>query len=151
MILEEALEQVTEALAPKSLNPIQLDVFRKAWDEQPYHKLARELNHEYSYIKDVGAEMWQLLTQAFGLQVTKLNLHEALTRYVQQKQGCNSFESAAGIFEGGQTGFTAIVVAILFLISLLFTPLFAAIPAFATTSVLVMVGVLMMSCVRFID
>ncbi len=60
-------------------------------------------------------------------------------------------ESASGIFEGGRTGFTAVVVAILFLISLLFTPLFAAIPAFALTSVLVMVGVLMMGCVRLID
>lgn len=60
-------------------------------------------------------------------------------------------ESASGIFEGGRTGFTAIVVAILFLISLLFTPLFAAIPAFAVTPVLVMVGVLMMGCVRLID
>lgn len=60
-------------------------------------------------------------------------------------------ESAAGIYEGGRTGFTAIVVAILFLTALLFTPLFVAIPAFATAPVLVMVGVLMMGCVRFID
>ncbi len=60
-------------------------------------------------------------------------------------------ESAAGIFEGGRSGFVAIIVAILFLISALFAPLFAAIPAFATAPVLIMIGVLMMSCVRFID
>lgn len=59
--------------------------------------------------------------------------------------------SASGVFEGGRSGFVAIVVAILFLISALFAPLFAAIPAFATAPVLIMIGVLMMSCVRFID
>lgn len=60
-------------------------------------------------------------------------------------------DSAAGIFEGGRSGFISIVVAILLLISALFTPLFAAIPAFATAPVLIIIGVLMMSCVRFIN
>ncbi|WP_206603102.1 NCS2 family permease [Leptolyngbya ohadii] len=60
-------------------------------------------------------------------------------------------DSAAGVFEGGRSGFVAIAVAILSLMSLLFTPLFAAIPAFATAPVLIMIGVMMMSCVRFID
>jgi adenine/guanine/hypoxanthine permease len=60
-------------------------------------------------------------------------------------------DSAAGIFEGGRSGFVAIVVALLFLISAGFAPLFAAIPAFATAPVLLMIGVLMMSGVRAID
>jgi adenine/guanine/hypoxanthine permease len=60
-------------------------------------------------------------------------------------------DSAAGIFEGGRSGFVAIVMAILLLISAWFAPLFAAIPAFATAPVLIMIGVLMMSGVRAID
>jgi len=60
-------------------------------------------------------------------------------------------ESASGIFEGGRSGFVAIVVAMLFLVSAWFAPLFAAIPAFATAPVLLMIGVLMMSSVRSID
>ena len=60
-------------------------------------------------------------------------------------------ESASGIFEGGRSGFISVMVAVLFLISALFTPLFAAIPAFATAPVLLMIGVLMMSCVRMIN
>ncbi|MCU0548063.1 MAG: NCS2 family permease [Leptolyngbya sp. Prado105] len=59
--------------------------------------------------------------------------------------------SASGIIEGGRSGFVAIAVAILFLISTIFTPLFAAIPAFATTPLLIMVGVMMMRGVRLID
>ncbi|KAM3102389.1 solute carrier family 23 protein [Phormidesmis sp. 146-12] len=60
-------------------------------------------------------------------------------------------ESASGIFEGGRSGFVAIVVAMLFLVSAWFAPLFAAIPAFATAPILIMIGVLMMSGVRTID
>lgn len=56
-------------------------------------------------------------------------------------------ESAAGIAEGGQTGFTALVVGTLFIVSLLFSPIFAAIPAFATAPALLIVGVLMMMSV----
>ncbi|MDX2232149.1 MAG: NCS2 family permease [Leptolyngbyaceae cyanobacterium bins.349] len=60
-------------------------------------------------------------------------------------------ESAAGINEGGRSGFTAVVVALLMLGSVFFTPVVAAIPAFAITPALVLVGVLMMQGVREID
>lgn len=59
-------------------------------------------------------------------------------------------ESAAGIAEGGRTGFTALVVAVLFIISLLFGPIFEAIPAFATAPALLIVGVLMTMSVVYI-
>ncbi len=59
-------------------------------------------------------------------------------------------ESAAGIAEGGRTGFTAIVVSFLFLVSLLFGPIFEAIPAFATAPALMIVGVLMTMSVVYI-
>jgi AGZA family xanthine/uracil permease-like MFS transporter len=60
-------------------------------------------------------------------------------------------ESASGISEGGRTGFTSIVVAALFLLSVLFTPLFAAVPTFATAPALIMVGFLMISSVQNIN
>ncbi|MEM7796643.1 MAG: NCS2 family permease, partial [Cyanobacteria bacterium P01_C01_bin.118] len=60
-------------------------------------------------------------------------------------------ESASGISEGGRSGFTAVVAAALFLLSLLFIPLFSGIPAFATAPALIMVGVMMMSGARLID
>jgi AGZA family xanthine/uracil permease-like MFS transporter len=52
-------------------------------------------------------------------------------------------ESAAGVSEGGRSGFTAIVAAGLFILSIFFIPLFSAIPGFATAATLVIVGVLM--------
>jgi AGZA family xanthine/uracil permease-like MFS transporter len=52
-------------------------------------------------------------------------------------------ESAAGISEGGRSGFSSIIVSVLLLASVLFLPLLAAVPAFATAPVLILVGVLM--------
>ena len=54
-------------------------------------------------------------------------------------------ESAAGIAEGGRTGLTAVVVSLLFLLALVFSPLVGLIPIQATAPVLILVGVLMMS------
>ncbi|MDX1654504.1 MAG: NCS2 family permease [Candidatus Competibacteraceae bacterium] len=60
-------------------------------------------------------------------------------------------ESASGVEEGGRTGLTAVVVAILFLLALFFTPIFTAIPAMATAPALIVVGVLMMGGARDLD
>ena len=63
-------------------------------------------------------------------------------------------ESASGVSAGGKTGLTALVAALLFLLSTLFAPLFTSIPSFATAPALIMVGFLMVSSVteiRFDD
>ena len=57
-------------------------------------------------------------------------------------------ESAAGIAEGGRTGLTAVVVGLLFLLSLFLSPLAGMIPPEATAPVLVIVGYFMMTLVR---
>ena len=57
-------------------------------------------------------------------------------------------ESISGVLEGGRTGFTAVIVGLLFLLSLFFIPVFQAIPAFATTPTLVIVGAMMLSQVK---
>ena len=60
-------------------------------------------------------------------------------------------ESAAGVNEGGRSGLTAFVTGICFILALFFAPLFLAIPASATTPVLVLVGLMMMSSVLKIN
>ncbi len=60
-------------------------------------------------------------------------------------------ESASGVALGGRTGLTAMVTAMLFLLSTLFAPIFTAIPSFATAPALIMVGFLMVSTVTDID
>lgn len=56
-------------------------------------------------------------------------------------------ESAAGVNEGGRSGLTAFTTGMFFLLALFLSPLFLAIPAAATTPVLVLVGLMMMGSV----
>ncbi|EAQ52883.1 NCS2 family permease [Vibrio sp. 10N.222.54.F12] len=60
-------------------------------------------------------------------------------------------ESVAGVAEGGRTGLTAVVVGILFLLALFFSPLAGMIPAYATSGALFYVAILMMSGLVGID
>ncbi|QLC49830.1 NCS2 family permease [Methanolobus zinderi] len=60
-------------------------------------------------------------------------------------------ESATGIEEGGRTGLTALVVALLFTLGLFFYPLFSSIPTAATSPALIIVGLLMMGSITKID
>jgi AGZA family xanthine/uracil permease-like MFS transporter len=60
-------------------------------------------------------------------------------------------ESAAGVAEGGRTGFASVVTGVLFLLAILLTPLALLVPGVATAPALVIVGYLMFTQVREID
>ncbi|PAU85362.1 uracil permease [Halorubrum salipaludis] len=60
-------------------------------------------------------------------------------------------ESSTGVEEGGRTGLTALVVALLFLASLAVIPLVAAIPAYASFIALIVVGVMMLQGLVDVD
>jgi len=60
-------------------------------------------------------------------------------------------ESASGVTAGGRTGLTAVVVGILFLVTLFFAPLVQAIPAAATAPALILVGALMVGSLVDVD
>jgi AGZA family xanthine/uracil permease-like MFS transporter len=60
-------------------------------------------------------------------------------------------ESAAGVTAGGRTGLTAVVVGVLFLITLFFAPLVQAIPAAATAPALILVGAMMVGALVDVD
>lgn len=83
-----------------------------------------------------------LTTDAIGTMASAVVGTSTVTSYV---------ESAAGVAEGGRTGLTAIVVAVLFVIALLFAPLIGLVQGFATAPALIIVGAMMMSEVTHID
>ncbi|MFA6832412.1 MAG: NCS2 family permease [Bacteroidaceae bacterium] len=83
-----------------------------------------------------------LLTDSIGTMVGAVLGVSTVTTYV---------ESTTGIAVGGRSGLTAATTAVCFLLALFFSPLFLLIPSAATTSALVIVGVLMMDTVRRID
>lgn len=80
-----------------------------------------------------------LVTDAIGSMVGAAAGTSPMTTYL---------ESASGIAIGGRTGLTSVVVALLFLLSLFFSPLIASIPLFATTPVLVVIGALMLKSLQ---
>ena len=83
-----------------------------------------------------------LLSDAVGTSVGAVCGTSTVTTFV---------ESASGVAEGGRTGLTAIVAAILFGLSLFLSPIFLAIPAFATAPALIVVGFLMLTSITKID
>ena len=83
-----------------------------------------------------------LLSDAVGTALGALVGTSTVTTFV---------ESTTGIAAGGRTGLTSFTVAMLFLVALFFSPFFLMIPAAATTSALVLVGVLMISTITKID
>lgn len=83
-----------------------------------------------------------LFADAIGTTVGAVLGTSTVTTYV---------ESASGVAEGGRTGLTALTTGILFLISLLLSPIFLAIPSAATAPALIAVGLFMMSPIREIE
>ena len=83
-----------------------------------------------------------LLADAVGTTVGACLGTSTVTTYV---------ESAAGVAEGGRTGLTAFTSGILFLLALLFAPLFTMVPSAATAPVLILVGLFMMSPIKEIN
>ncbi|MEG1992341.1 MAG: NCS2 family permease [Acetivibrio sp.] len=79
-----------------------------------------------------------LLSDAIATLVGALLGTSTTTTYV---------ESATGVSEGGRTGLTALTTAILFGLSVFLSPIFLAIPAFATAPALIIVGFYMMGSV----
>ena len=84
----------------------------------------------------------KLLSDAIGTLTGSLTGTSTVTTFV---------ESATGVAEGGRTGLTAWTAAILFLLAILLSPLFLAIPAFATAPALIVVGFYMMTTIVRID
>lgn len=83
-----------------------------------------------------------LFADAVGTTVGAMLGTSTVTTYI---------ESASGIAEGGKTGFTSLTVAVLFGLSLFFSPLFLMIPSIATAPVLIIVGLFMITPISGID
>ena len=83
-----------------------------------------------------------LLSDAIGTSLGALFGTSTTTTFV---------ESASGVAEGGRTGLTAVTAAAFFGLSLFLSPIFLAIPSFATAPALIVVGFLMISAILKVD
>jgi AGZA family xanthine/uracil permease-like MFS transporter len=98
-----------------------------------------DLTDEEGRIPDVGK---LLLVDSIGAALGGAAGVSSNTSYI---------ESSAGVAEGGRTGLTAVVVGVLFLLSIFLAPIAGIIPPQATAPVLILVGFLMCSLIKDID
>lgn len=97
------------------------------------------LTNENGELENAGGA---LMADAVGTVVGACLGTSTVTSYV---------ESSAGVAAGGKTGLTALTTGIMFLVAIVFAPIFLAIPSFATTSAMLYVGVLMLSAIKNLD
>lgn len=83
-----------------------------------------------------------LLADSIGTTVGAVLGTSTVTSYI---------ESASGMSEGGKTGLTSLTVGVLFVLSMFLAPLFLMVPAAATASALVVVGLFMAATITDID
>ncbi len=83
MNVREALafaDEVVFAKTGKHLDDMQVGVIEGVLKRQKYGDIAQELKCTEGYAKDVGYELWELFSDAFGEEVNKLNLRSTLIR-----------------------------------------------------------------------
>lgn len=86
MDAQEALKRIEGLIYDRTrtyLSPLQRAIVEKLWQDQTltYPKIAESLNRESDkYIKQVGAEVWKLLSEVLGEKVTQKNFKAALER-----------------------------------------------------------------------
>jgi hypothetical protein len=82
--IEEALlfaDEVVFSNTGKHLDDVQFGLLKGVLQRQKYADITKELNCSEGYIKDVGYELWKLLSEVFEEEVNKSNLQAALLRH----------------------------------------------------------------------
>lgn len=81
---EEALaiaEKVIREQTGQALDDLGREIFRRAWAGERYRQMAETLGYEESYLRDRGAQLFKLLSQAIGTEVSKTNFKGYIERY----------------------------------------------------------------------
>jgi hypothetical protein len=81
--VEQLLEALGQILQDKPLGSIQRFVLHQSWLGKTYSEMAKGSGYGSDYIKEVGSQLWQDLSEALGERVTKKNLHLVLGRFQQ--------------------------------------------------------------------
>ncbi|KAB8334728.1 hypothetical protein SD80_006160 [Scytonema tolypothrichoides VB-61278] len=79
------MEALGRILQDKPLGSIQRFVLHQSWLGKTYSEMAKGSGYGSDYIKEVGSQLWQDLSEALGERVTKKNLHLVLSRFHQDK------------------------------------------------------------------
>jgi WD40 repeat protein len=85
MNTEEALVVLDTVLRQDCLSNIQELIFRQVLEGKTYPEIADSAGYDPNYIKDSGARLWKMLSDAFGEKVSKSNIQAVLRRHISQQ------------------------------------------------------------------
>jgi len=76
----------------KHLDDVQRAIVEGTWQRQTYNNIAHECHVNKNYASDVGAELWELLSQALGEDIKKTNFRSTLERvYIESSKNSNIY------------------------------------------------------------
>lgn len=83
MNITEVLQLIDERLIErdkKPLNTIQKAIFEGSWQGQSYQEIGNEYHRSETHIREEGAKLWKLLSDAFGEEIRKSNFRSTIER-----------------------------------------------------------------------
>ncbi len=81
MEAQEALLLINQLVAPKRLSYLEETLLVQTWQGKLYREIALDVGYELSYLRDVGAKLWDTLSEALGTTVTKKNIQVVLRQH----------------------------------------------------------------------
>jgi WD40 repeat protein len=84
MTIEEALLVLDSIMGRERLTHLQETVFCRAWEGQTYEQIATAEDYDPDYVKLVGSQLWQSLSELLGQRVTKNNFRVVLRQWAQK-------------------------------------------------------------------
>lgn len=85
MKVDEVLRLVEQTLLNRSLSPIERLVLQQSWRGYSYNEIAKNSSYVSGYIKEVGSQLWQELSECVDDRVTKKNLQLVLREYCDRR------------------------------------------------------------------
>lgn len=86
MTIEDALALIDTAIDPSCFKNLHQDIFRLSWQGKSYQEIAETCGYDTDYVRHVGYQLWQNLSQALAQKVTKRNLQVVFRRLEKQSQ-----------------------------------------------------------------
>ena len=101
--VEEAL-QIIDDLLEEHLTPLQENIIRGIWENKHYKTIAKNTEHQESYITKIACELLQKISLALDEKVNRSKLKTAMKKYkkrhqinIQDNQGFVTFDYCKGV------------------------------------------------------
>ena len=99
---DSILQIIDSTITPNYLNSTQELVLREVWNGKTYAKIADDYNYDSEYIKTVGYNLWQVLSNAFDEQINKSNFVPFMRRQANFITGNSQSQPQDSLIESTQ-------------------------------------------------